>query len=90
MNKPCSSDNVAFNVGTPVVLQKKVWFEIMSYLCRRGRENLRSMSKSTFVVEKVSSGLEHVHQVIDEADKKSWVCFILTFFIENNENRRKE
>ena len=63
------TDNVALNVDTPSGLQCKVWFDIMFYLCRRGHENLRSMTKTTFRLEQISSSLEFVHQVVGEADK---------------------
>ena len=63
------ADNVALNINTPSGLQSKVWFDIMFYLCRRGQENLRDMTKSTFRVGRDPSGLEYVHQVVDEADK---------------------
>ena len=62
-------NNIVFNINTPVGLQMKVWFDIMYHLCRRGQENLRSMTKMTFAVSVDSTGLEYVHQVIDEADK---------------------
>ena len=60
-------DNVALNINTTFCLQSKVWFEIMFYLCRQGQENLRDMTKST--LDRDPSGLEYVHQVVDEADK---------------------
>ena len=38
----------SFDLNSPTGLLKKVWFDIMFFLCRRGRENLRSVNKSTF------------------------------------------
>lgn len=64
-----SADNVAFNINTPCGLQKKVWFDLMFFFCRRGRENLREMRKDTFAVAADSTGRRFVHQVVDEADK---------------------
>lgn len=61
--------NHAFDIDTPVGLQQKVFFEILFYLCRRGFENLREMTKETFVLEKDASGLEYVAQKNLEADK---------------------
>ena len=58
-----------FDIETPVGLQRKVFFDIMFYLCRRGRENLREMSKATFAVGYDAEGLQFIHQVKDEADK---------------------
>jgi hypothetical protein len=45
-----NQQNIAFNVGTPCGLQRKVWFDLMLFICRRGRENLREMTKTTFGV----------------------------------------
>ncbi|WAR21434.1 hypothetical protein MAR_015408, partial [Mya arenaria] len=39
------SENIAIDIDTPCGLQKKVWFEIMDFLCRRGQDNLRGMKK---------------------------------------------
>ena len=36
---------------------------------RRGRENLRSMTKSTFQVSRDDTGVKFIHQAIDEMDK---------------------
>ena len=36
----------SFDNSIPAGLQEKVWFDIMFYLCRRGRENPRKMTKS--------------------------------------------
>jgi hypothetical protein len=63
------NDHHAFDINTPVGLQQKVWFEIVFYLCRRGRENIREMNKDTFKIGKDASGQEYVVQAIDEADK---------------------
>ena len=35
-----------FDQNSPTGLQLKVWFELMLYICRRGRENLRELNKS--------------------------------------------
>ena len=61
--------NHAFDPNTPVGLQQKVFFEILLYLCRRGRENLRDMNKETFAVTKDSQGREYVYQARSEEDK---------------------
>jgi hypothetical protein len=67
--KICSVDSIVMNVRTPCGLQNKVWFDLMFYLCRRGQENLRSMSKSTFGINTDSSGREFVYQKEDDFDK---------------------
>ena len=69
LQKLYNPENVVFNINSPCGLQKKVWFDLMFYLCRRGRENQRQMTKSTFAVSKDSHGLEFVYQSVDEADK---------------------
>lgn len=58
-----------FNVQCPAGLQRKVWFDLMYYLCRSGRENLREMTKTTYRLAYDANGEKYVHQVVDEADK---------------------
>ena len=64
-----NGNHQAFNTKTPVGLQQKVWFEVMLYLCRRGRENLREMTRDTFKISKDASGREFVYQAANESDK---------------------
>ena len=59
----------ALNPATPYGLQKKVLFEIILYLCRRGQENLVDMKKDTFRVAKDDKGREYVEQAVSEMDK---------------------
>ena len=40
----------------PVNLQRKVLFDIMFYMCRRGGENIEQMTKETFRIEEDSKG----------------------------------
>lgn len=61
--------HLVFSVTVPVGLQRKVWFELMFYLCRRGRENLRSMTRNTFGIETDASGRRYVFQKQGEMDK---------------------
>ena len=63
------TNGLALNVTTPIGLQNKVWFEVMFYLRRVGRENLRAMNKSTFEVSTDSTGLKFVYMKVDESDK---------------------
>lgn len=58
-----------FNIDTPTGLLQKVIFELMLYTCRRGRENLHDMTKSTYGVFKDDAGREYIQQVQSEADK---------------------
>ena len=69
MAKLYDENNIVFNPYCPGGLQRKVWFDLMYFLCRRGRENLREMKKGTFVVAKDTNGKEYVYQALDEADK---------------------
>ena len=55
--------NVALNPNTPTGLLNKTWFDVMMYLCRRGRENLREMTRDTFLVQVDGSGRRYVMQV---------------------------
>ena len=60
-----------FDQSTPGGLQKKVWFELMIYICRRGRENLRDLKQDHFQIYKDSDGREYVAQARDELTKKT-------------------
>ncbi|XP_062574912.1 uncharacterized protein LOC134236784 [Saccostrea cucullata] len=64
-----SGSTHVFDTTTPYGLQKKVWFEITLFLCRRGRENIRFMTKDTFKIMKDDTGRQSVNQHIDELDK---------------------
>ena len=57
------------NKGTAAGLQQKVWLDIMLYFIRRGRENLRTMSRDTFFVGVDASGTQFVEQATGENDK---------------------
>ena len=41
-------ESEAFNTATPKGLQNKVWFKVMLFFCRRGRENLRELQSDSF------------------------------------------
>ena len=56
----------SFDINHPRGLLNKVLFDIIFYLCRRGRENLADMTKSTFIVETDRSGRKYVIQDVDE------------------------
>uniref|UniRef100_A0A7M5UHB0 Uncharacterized protein n=1 Tax=Clytia hemisphaerica TaxID=252671 RepID=A0A7M5UHB0_9CNID len=59
----------SFDLSAPTGLFEKVWFDIMFQLIRRGRENLRSMTKSTFAVGVDAVGKRFIHQAKSELDK---------------------
>ena len=41
-----------FNTDSPTTLQNKVFFEIMFFFCRRGRQNLRELKRDDFDIKK--------------------------------------
>ena len=53
----------------PKSLQQVVWFNLMFHLIRRGRENLRLLTKQTFAVQADATGKKYVYQALDELDK---------------------
>ena len=50
-------------------LQEIVLFNVIYQMGRRGRENLRPMTKNTFAVSIDSEGKKYIHQVTDELTK---------------------
>lgn len=50
-------------------LQEVMLFNIIYYMGRRGRQNLRKMTKNTFAVATDASGKQYVYQAIKEQDK---------------------
>lgn len=75
--EPVSSDDlkklydhpIVFSTENPTGLLNKVFFEIMLYLCRRGRENLRAQKRDTFAIKTDSTGRRYVTQLLGELDK---------------------
>ena len=58
------------NVNSPRGLFNKVQFDIRYYFCRRGQENVRSMTRDTFVVRTdADTGLKYVVKRKDELTK---------------------
>ena len=51
---------VAFNSCTPQGLLNKCWFDVMTFLCHRGRENLRQMTRDTFKINTDGTGRKFV------------------------------
>ena len=58
-----------FSTVNPVSLQKKVFFEVMLYLCRRGRENLRLLEKDSFKLKEFPDGRKYIINTKDEMTK---------------------
>ena len=59
----------SFDITQPRDLLYKCLFDIVFFLVRRGRENLREHTKSTFAVAVDSQNRKYVYQKIDELDK---------------------
>ena len=62
-----SSD--AITVTNPLGLLRNVWFNVVLYFCRRGREGQRSLRKSSFKFEQDAQGRCYVTMAHDEATK---------------------
>ncbi|XP_028415787.1 uncharacterized protein LOC114539361 [Dendronephthya gigantea] len=58
-----------FNTDSPATLQNKVFFEIMFFFCRRGRQNLRDLKKDDFVIITNPQGQRCVVKKTDELTK---------------------
>jgi hypothetical protein len=56
-------NGVALNPFTPRGLLNKCWFDVMTFLCRRGRDNLRQMTRDTFKIDTAGTGRKFVMQV---------------------------
>lgn len=59
----------ALGYGSPLALQRKVYFDISYHFGRRGREGLRQLSKQSFVVKADPSGLRYVVPAFREKEK---------------------
>lgn len=64
----------SFDTCTPKGLIDKVQFDIRLYFCRRGMENMHSMTKDTFAIKTRSSysgslNTRYVHKIVDELNK---------------------
>ena len=54
---------VSFDINHPIGLQEIVWFNIVYVFIRRGRQNIRQMTKDTFSVSSDASGSRFIFQV---------------------------
>ena len=61
--------SLTWSPDTSEGLLHKCWFDVMFFLCRRGREHLREMKKDTFKFAKKSNGKMYLYQARDELDK---------------------
>ena len=60
---------VALPHSNPLSLLRNVWFHIVLYFCRRGREGQRELQKSSFKLEVDASGRNYVSMAHDEVSK---------------------
>lgn len=58
-----------FNINHPETLQNKVFFEVMLFFCRRGRQNLRQLQKDDFHIGTDTAGVKYVYKAKDELTK---------------------
>ena len=64
----------AFNIRNPKELQEKVFFNIMMCFARRGRENLRNLTKSSFVFKCDDTDTEFCEMAFNEQTKNHKDC----------------
>jgi hypothetical protein len=55
--------------SNPVSLQRKIFFELSLHFARRGREGLRSLTKTSFTIQTDASGKRFVCQTFNEKEK---------------------
>ena len=60
-------ESTAFGLDDPEKLQNKVFFEVMLYFCRRGRQNLRQLKKTNFSFNTDSTGARYVCKATGES-----------------------
>lgn len=58
-----------FNTETPTGLVNKVIFEIILHFCRKGQQNLSSLSVSDFVIKTGTDNIKYVQKITSEHDK---------------------
>lgn len=56
-------------VENPRTLQQKVFVDVVLHLARRGRDNLRSLEKTNFIIETHSEGNKYISKAVDELTK---------------------
>lgn len=62
--------SVYFSTHTPTGLFNKVQYDIRLYFCRRGAENMHTMTKSTFALKTdPDTGMRYIEKILDELTK---------------------
>lgn len=69
MAKLYSGETFVFDTDILSGLLNKVWLEVMYFLCRRGQQNVRTMTEETFQLAVDSTGKTYIYQKVDELDK---------------------
>ena len=59
----------SIDINTPVGLQEKVWFDILFYFSRRGSENQRAMTTSTFKINTDVTGAKTYIRILTKMTK---------------------
>ena len=62
------SSNV-FSLSSPLSLLRKVWFHVILFFCRRGREGQRSLTTTSFKFETDAAGRKYATMAHDEVSK---------------------
>lgn len=57
--------------GDVEILQQKVFFDLVYYTSRRGKEGLRQLKKEYFVFKETPEGLEYIELIVNEVTKKN-------------------
>ena len=57
----------AIALTSPLTLLQNVWFHVILFFCRRGREGQRELKRSSFKFEADASGRKFVTVALDEA-----------------------
>ena len=69
MTKMYHRNTNVLTLDTPQGLQRKVWFETMLFLCCRGRDKLRMMTRNSLRVATDERGRRYVYHHAEEEDE---------------------
>ncbi|KXJ20120.1 hypothetical protein AC249_AIPGENE10371 [Exaiptasia diaphana] len=59
----------ALSISNPVSLLRNVWFHVVLFFCRRGREGQRQLKTTSFKFEKDAAGRNYITMTHDEITK---------------------
>ena len=62
-------ESSAISPNNPLSLLRNVWFHVILFFCRRGREGQRSLTRSSFKFDTDASGRRYATMAHDEASK---------------------